>query len=240
MGSFAPAYQQISNDLWLNAVFGDIVSRTSSNRSSSIGRRSNSFRSWHTAQNFPRDVTERDSTSSVSSPARTYYEGDYKANETFDTPDLLLKPSNRPSRSKLPPPMVGDSRSPSKISELDSESSNHSERSHSAPLRHQRKPGLRSRNTDTRFLPPLERRLSDVPEFAGFDSHPAVRPLESRATLGEAAGPHKDDESVQYPGPLTLTPILIGICLSVFIISLDRNIITTVKYLLPECLEEFC
>ncbi|KAI1615529.1 DNA repair protein RAD50 [Exophiala viscosa] len=74
-----------------------------------------------------------------------------------------------------------------------------------------------------------ERRLSTVSEFSGFESHPAVRPLEKREdrkALGEAAGPSDDDPTV-YPGPLSLALIVTGICLSVFIISLDRVIITT-------------
>lgn len=71
-------------------------------------------------------------------------------------------------------------------------------------------------------------RLSVISEFSGFPSHPGVRPLTSREVLGEAAGP-SDDDNTEYPGPFALTLIIIGICLSVFIISLDRNIITTVR-----------
>lgn len=70
-------------------------------------------------------------------------------------------------------------------------------------------------------------RLSAISEFTGFPSHPGVRPLQSREVLGEAAGP-SEDEDTEYPAPFALTLIIIGICLSVFIISLDRNIITTV------------
>ena len=79
------------------------------------------------------------------------------------------------------------------------------------------KPGLRRQDS----------RLSAISEFSGFASHPAIRPLEKRDVLGEAAGPSEEDET-EYPGPLALALIIVGICLSVFIISLDRNIITTV------------
>ncbi|KAK4943703.1 hypothetical protein LTR10_016800 [Elasticomyces elasticus] len=75
-----------------------------------------------------------------------------------------------------------------------------------------------------------ERRLSTVSEFSGFESHPAVRPLEKREdrkALGEAAGPDSEDDPTVYPGPVSLALIVTGICLSVFIISLDRVIITT-------------
>jgi hypothetical protein len=86
---------------------------------------------------------------------------------------------------------------------------------------------VRFHPTDVRIEP--ERRLSTVSEFSGFESHPAVRPLEKeRKTLGEAAGPD-DDDPTEYPGPLSLALIVTGICLSVFIISLDRVIITTVR-----------
>lgn len=62
-----------------------------------------------------------------------------------------------------------------------------------------------------------------------FAPHPAVRPLASREILGLAAPPEENDEGHQYPGPLALALIIIGICLSVFIISVDRNIVTTVS-----------
>merc|ERR1711939_1045607 len=87
---------------------------------------------------------------------------------------------------------------------------------------------VRSDDNETRFEPP-ERRLSTVSESSEFkfESHPAVRPLENRNALGEAAGPADEDDPTEYPGPLPLALIVLGICLSVFIISLDRNIITT-------------
>ena len=99
---------------------------------------------------------------------------------------------------------------------------------------------VRSDDNETRFEPP-ERRLSTVSESSEFkfESHPAVRPLENRKALGEAAGPADEDDPTEYPGPLPLALIVLGICLSVFIISLDRNIITTVhtlRYLTPSFL----
>lgn len=63
-----------------------------------------------------------------------------------------------------------------------------------------------------------------------FAPHPAVRPLASREILGHAAPPSEDEGEHQYPGPFALTLIIIGICLSVFIISVDRNIVTTVSF----------
>jgi hypothetical protein len=86
----------------------------------------------------------------------------------------------------------------------------------------------RVRWDDEKTLARKDSRLSDISEFSGFETHPAIRPLEKRDVLGEAAGP-SDDDDAEYPGPLPLTLIIIGICLSVFIISLDRNIITTVS-----------
>lgn len=59
-----------------------------------------------------------------------------------------------------------------------------------------------------------------------FPVHPGVRPLEKnrhRPTKSLV-----EDPETQYPGPLPLALIVAGVCLSVFIISLDRSIITTV------------
>lgn len=69
-----------------------------------------------------------------------------------------------------------------------------------------------------------------------FAPHPAVRPLASREILGHAAPPSEDEGEHQYPGPFALTLIIIGICLSVFIISVDRNIVTTVSFSLQPLL----
>lgn len=77
--------------------------------------------------------------------------------------------------------------------------------------------------------------------FTGFPAHPGVRPLSlnERKILGDAAGPVDDDRHL-YPGPLPLTLIIIGVCLSVFIISLDRNIITTVNLTHPAIATSVC
>lgn len=50
----------------------------------------------------------------------------------------------------------------------------------------------------------------------------------------ESDGGAEDDEN-DYPGPLPLTILVIGLCLSVFLISLDRTIITTVCLYHPPC-----
>lgn len=73
-----------------------------------------------------------------------------------------------------------------------------------------------------------DRRLCTVSEFSEFDSHPIIRPLEVGKAPGEA-GHDDENDPTQYPGRLALSLIVVGICLSVFVISLDRNIITTVR-----------
>ena len=71
--------------------------------------------------------------------------------------------------------------------------------------------------------------MSNISEVSAFQPHPAVRPLyDNRKSLGEAAG-RTDDDAQEYPRPLALSLIILGICLAVFIISLDRNIIATVS-----------
>lgn len=50
----------------------------------------------------------------------------------------------------------------------------------------------------------------------------------------EAVGRHREgavdeDEAPEYLGPLPLAFLLVGVCLAVFLISLDRTIITTVS-----------
>lgn len=72
-------------------------------------------------------------------------------------------------------------------------------------------------------------------EKLAFAPHPAVRPLgRNEVILGHAAPPDETDDDHQYPGPFALALIIIGICLSVFIISVDRNIVTTVSSILHE------
>ena len=68
---------------------------------------------------------------------------------------------------------------------------------------------------------------------SNFAPHPAVRPLAiwDEKTLDEdERNQHtlasKEDETI-YPKSLALALIILGVCLSVFIISLDRSIVTT-------------
>jgi hypothetical protein len=74
----------------------------------------------------------------------------------------------------------------------------------------------------------FDKRVSEESAFSGFAPHPAVRPLQRREVLGEAAG-RSEEDTAEYPGPLALSLIILGICLAVFTISLDRNVITTVS-----------
>lgn len=60
---------------------------------------------------------------------------------------------------------------------------------------------------------------SDTPLVNEDDRQDTTERLEEQAET--------EDENV-YPGPLPLTILIIGLCLSVFLISLDRTIITTV------------
>ena len=55
----------------------------------------------------------------------------------------------------------------------------------------------------------------------------ALPPLE-RPPLSIPSSEKKEDLT-EYPGPLKLTILIIGICLAVFLNSLDRTIITTVN-----------
>ena len=45
----------------------------------------------------------------------------------------------------------------------------------------------------------------------------------------ESQDAQEEGDEIVYPGPLPLTILIIGLCLSVFLISLDRTIITTVR-----------
>lgn len=92
------------------------------------------------------------------------------------------------------------------------------------------------RLSDLLTKPPLARVVTDssvdpspAQAFSGFAPHPAVRVFNEREKLGEAAGPDEEDDH-EYPGKFALILIVIGICLSVFIISVDRSIVTTVSH----------
>jgi len=52
--------------------------------------------------------------------------------------------------------------------------------------------------------------------------------LKEKERVGERVDGEEEDE-VNYPGPLGLFVLITGIALSVFLISLDRTIITTVR-----------
>lgn len=85
---------------------------------------------------------------------------------------------------------------------------------------------------------PASRYSDKYPEFGGLDpvERPLVKPAEKAAdktvdqaeTNAAAPGAEEEDDTV-YPGPLGLFILITGIALSVFLISLDRTIITTVS-----------
>lgn len=106
--------------------------------------------------------------------------------------------------------------------------------SHDRPRSHNLKAILESTEDLTGAdVTSLDESIDDEEPIFKFAPHPAVRPLANREVLGQAAPPSEDDGDHQYPGPLALALIIIGICLSVFVISVDRNIITTVSLLQP-------
>ena len=66
--------------------------------------------------------------------------------------------------------------------------------------------------------------IPTIPEGEGFGN-------ETKATsqAGEKAGVETHEDGNVYPGPLGLFILIMGVALSVFLISLDRTIITTVR-----------
>lgn len=74
--------------------------------------------------------------------------------------------------------------------------------------------------------PSLARTVSVRSVLSNFVPHPCVRPL-LYADMRHEGTAEQRVEPQQYPTGLALALIIIGICLSVFIISLDRGIITT-------------
>lgn len=63
-------------------------------------------------------------------------------------------------------------------------------------------------------------------QLSEFPSHPGVRPhVRDCDVLGEANG--LDDDNEEYPNPFALALIILGICLSVFIVSVNRNVVAT-------------
>ncbi|KAK5097777.1 hypothetical protein LTR70_002819 [Exophiala xenobiotica] len=75
--------------------------------------------------------------------------------------------------------------------------------------------------------PSISRSMSFQSALTTFAPHPGVRPLlydEEFSHMPETPQRARED----YPNPLPQSLIILGVCLSVFIISLDRGIITTV------------
>ncbi|KAL2430113.1 MFS-type efflux pump MFS1 [Exophiala dermatitidis] len=273
MASFAPAYQQESNDTWLNGIVQDIISsgparrvasrsRSRSLHTQSVTSRSRS-RSLHTQSSSERqrvsvqsedDVDDVDQESPVAGVGSDLARGrqPIPSHARGMSDSSFFSDATLPS---IPPPAYGQVTCPSeKNSSFFQRQSSDKTSTRSAVssvpaanfpetsyvpsrrgvwARQQQNQTADSKskavhfdNTRNTLIEPV-RRLSTVSEFSGFESHPAVRPLETKKGLGEAAGPTPADDPTQYPGPLALASIVIGICLSVFIISLDRNIITT-------------
>lgn len=82
--------------------------------------------------------------------------------------------------------------------------------------RHPGKPGLKiSRNT------------RNIDEVLEWETERAAN--KEAGLIGDSTNIAQDeDDESQYPGPLALGILLISICLEVFLVSLDRTIITTV------------
>lgn len=65
---------------------------------------------------------------------------------------------------------------------------------------------------------------SDTPLAPDDYKQDTAKPLDAQDRTEE----EEDDDENVYPGPLPLAMLITGLCLSVFLISLDRTIITTV------------
>ena len=79
-------------------------------------------------------------------------------------------------------------------------------------------------------LPPVSPNLLDVPILDGRpDQNPQDSLGSSNFDLPAHPGVILEEPDTQYPSPLPLALIVLGICLSVFVISLDRTIVTTVR-----------
>lgn len=251
MSGSPPAYQHSSNDAWLNNVVGDIVSDVQSRRGSLVSR------SWSSRDDDAASSAEGTDATAIL-PTMTYSQhGQQDSNsqprsqchprlsthsswtrtrdscrqisECRTTSAIAKNPEAR--RQTARPGIEGD-RSTQEPS--DSNERSGSPRSSHPPARDpMRRRKDESEIPSDAYFPTLGKRLSTVSEFSGFQPHPAVGPLEPRGALGEASGPpygadDDNEEDASYPGPLALSLVVLGICLSVFIVSLDRNIITTV------------
>ena len=71
--------------------------------------------------------------------------------------------------------------------------------------------------------------LVEVEDGCMFPPHPGVKPLRRHKSDSEPEPSLLEDPDTQYPAPLPLALIVLGVCLSVFIISMDRSIVTTVR-----------
>jgi hypothetical protein len=86
-----------------------------------------------------------------------------------------------------------------------------------------------------------QKESSDAPLFnskeaGGGEGMPEKRQDETLAEKrsdGSLGQEEREEEEKVYPRPLASTLIIIGLCLSVFLISLDRTIITTVRAQAP-------
>ena len=75
----------------------------------------------------------------------------------------------------------------------------------------------------------MQPRVPAVPMGEGTRPAHACKERKQRPHgVGAAEGP------VEYPGPLALSLLTVGICLSVFLVSLDRTIVATVRASLEE------
>lgn len=80
----------------------------------------------------------------------------------------------------------------------------------------------------------VDNRASSTPTLMPVTSKEQREPA-GNSDLEQGVAPQETEEEVgnekrreEYPGPLALGLITIGICLSVFLVSLDRTIVTTV------------
>lgn len=84
----------------------------------------------------------------------------------------------------------------------------------------------RARPSMSTTQPLMVRTLSVRSVLSNFAPHPCVRPL-LYSSMGDESPRNERLEQQKYPAGFKLASIVLGICLSVFIISLDRGIITT-------------
>lgn len=259
MSGFTAAYQNEANEAWLNDVIRGIIDSDhhSQHRSrSSLGantpdlddqlerpravtrssyvsarsRRSFSPFSWHSRSSR----SKHDRAISDDGLSITQNEPQQKVRESTATPSRCSSDSRTVASSSRASQLKTDHQratfnSPTFSSRIGSPSSDR-------PRSHYLKAILESTEDLSRpDSTSLYESIDDEKPIFKFAPHPAVRPLASCEVLGQAAPPSEEDGDHQYPGPLALTLIIVGICLSVFIISVDRNIVTTVSpRLLPD------